>query len=92
MSNQVFIGTAEVLVAKEAIVCRKRGWMSRSEHQMLVSVDERTLFLGISSPQNEYQVLALFCQGTDSSIGKLFPAFALVRAGLVRTDRKGRVE
>ena len=59
---------------------------------MLVPVDERSLLLGIGAPKNEYQMLALFCQGADGGIGKLFPTLALVRACLVGTNRKGGIE
>ena len=50
MGSQVFVGSAEVLVAEESIVCGEWRRMSGGQYQMLVSVDECALFLSVCSP------------------------------------------
>ena len=50
MGSQVFVGSAEVLVAEESIVCGEWRRMSGGQYQMRVSVDECALFLSVCSP------------------------------------------
>ena len=50
MGSQVFVSSAEMLVAEESIVCGEWRRMSGGQYQMLVSVDECALFLSVCSP------------------------------------------
>ena len=85
MGCQIVIGTAEVLVAEEAVVGRQGRRMSRSQYQVAVAVDEGTFPLGVCSPKNEYQMLFFFSQYPYGCVGEGFPAMILVRTGLVGT-------
>ena len=54
MSNQVFIGTAEVLVTEEAMVGGEGRRMGGSQDEVLVPVDESALLLCVGSPKDEH--------------------------------------
>lgn len=66
--------------------------MCRTEYQMLVTVNEGTFLLCITSPKDEYQIFSFFGQDTDGSICKLFPTATLVRTGLVGAYCQGGVQ
>jgi len=59
---------------------------------MLVTVNEGTFLLCITSPKDEYQIFSFFGQDTDGSICKLFPTATLVRTGLVGAYCQGGVQ
>ena len=77
MGFQVFVCFTEMLIPKEAIVGREGRRMCRTEYQMLVTVNEGTFLLCITSPKDEYQIFSFFGQDTDGSICKLFPTATL---------------
>ena len=54
--NLVFVCFTEMLIPKEAIVGREGRRMCRTEYQMLVTVNEGTFLLCITSPKDEYQI------------------------------------
>ena len=92
MGFQVFVCFTEMLIPKEAIVGREGRRMCRTEYQMLVTVNEGTFLLCITSPKDEYQIFSFFGQDTDGSICKLFPTATLVRTGLVGAYCQGGVQ
>ena len=47
MLYQVFVGTAEMPVAEEAVVSRKRRGVDRCQYQVFVPVNESTFLLCI---------------------------------------------
>lgn len=75
---QELIGKAEMVVAEKSPVCRKRGWMCGSKHEVLALVDKLHLALRIASPQNECDVLFLIANDFDDSVGESFPPLSLV--------------
>ena len=92
MGFQVFVCFTEMLIPKEAIVGREGRGMCRTEYQMLVTVNEGTFLLCITSPKDEYQIFSFFGQDTDGSICKLFPTATLVWTGLVGAYCQGGVQ
>ena len=72
-----------MIAEPSAPVGRKRGGVYAFKHQVPVGIDKCAFALGIGSPQQEYQVFFLFCDLADNGIGESFPAFVLVRTGLV---------
>ena len=84
---------AELVIAEpSAPVGRKRGGVYAFKHQVPVGIDKCAFALGIGSPQQEYQVFFLFCDLADNGIGESFPAFVLVRTGLVGPYGKRCIE
>lgn len=66
--------------------------MRRFEQQVAAAVDEFAFAPGISSPKQKHQALPFFGQAMHHRIGKKFPAFVLMRAGLMGTNGEGGVE
>lgn len=65
------------------------GWF---EDQVTLAVYAFGFLLGETSPEDKDRVGAMGVDELDNGIGKLFPAFALVRAGLVGAYGEGGVE
>lgn len=57
--------------------------MGGLQNTMSSSVDELPFALGITAPQHEYEMLALFVEGLDGSVGQFLPSFPLMAAGAV---------
>ena len=66
--------------------------MCRSEHQMLVAVDECPFLLSICPPKDKYKVLTLLGKAAYDRIGKRLPPFSLVRTSLMRLYRERSIE
>lgn len=79
-------------IAEESVPCGQGGWMSGREYEVASGVDECSLLLGIGSPEDEDEVLALRCQESDDGVGKLFPPLPLVAACLPGSYGKRGVE
>ena len=78
MCCEVLVGLAEMMVAEESPVCREGGGVWRLQDQMAGAVDECPFALGVCSPKDEYDVLALFGQVVYDGVGKRFPSPVLV--------------
>ena len=81
-----------MIAEPSAPVGRKWGGVYAFKHQVPVGIDKCAFALGIGSPQQEYQVFFLFCDLADNGIGESFPAFVLVRTGLVGPYGKRCIE
>ncbi len=86
------VGFAEVVVAKEAVVCREGRGVSGLEDEVLLSVDKRSFAARIAAPEEKNEVGAGTVEIFDSGGGESFPAFAAVGAGAVSLYRKDSVE
>ena len=60
--------------------------MSRFENQVSAGINKGALSLGVVAPENKNEVLSRLGETMDNGISKEFPAFILMRAGLVRPD------
>ena len=89
---QVIVGKREMMVAEEAPVGRQRRRMGRREHEVARAVDERALALRIRAPQHVHYSVAVRGKGLYGGVGERFPAFALVRAGLMGAHGKRGIE
>ena len=58
---------------------------------MALAIDVGTFFAGVSTPENKDEAGLLLTEDVDYGISKLFPAFVLMRAGLVSSDSEGGV-
>ena len=56
------------------------------EYQMSFSIDKLSFALSIRTPQHEHEVVAVFVERFDSSIGQFLPPFALVTTCVVCFD------
>ena len=92
MLLQVGIGLREVVIAKEAAMCREWRRMWRGEHQMLHPVDHCALFNGIGAPQDKHHMLTMSRESRYGSIGELFPAMPLMRTRTVRLNSERSIE
>lgn len=73
-------------------MCGKWRGMHAAQNQVALAVDQLALLLRMTSPQQEYQALALAIQRVDRGIGETFPALALMRGGLSRFDGEHGIE
>ena len=71
---------------------RQRRGVRRLQNQMPVAVDKFAFALRIRSPQDKNQVVALFGQFVNDSVGKSFPPFALMRGRPMGLDCEGGVQ
>lgn len=78
MGHQVAVSLAEVMVPEEAAVCREGRRVDRLKDEVAGGVDEFPFLLGIASPEHKNQVVALFGQEVDDTVGEGFPSFVLV--------------
>ena len=92
MCPEVVVGQAEVMVAEETVVCRQRRGMCRGQYQVTGAVNESSLFLSVCTPEDEHKVFPFVVEGTDCSVGKFFPATALVGAGCMSAYCQGGIE
>lgn len=66
--------------------------MYRLQHEMARSIDERCLAAGISSPQDEDEIVAMGIECLYGGIGKLLPPVALMTCGLVCPHGEGGIQ
>ena len=66
--------------------------MRRLEYAVPTGVDQPSLGLGITAPEQENQPFPAPVQFIDHPVGKAFPALALVRAGHARLHGQHRVQ
>ena len=92
MLDEVVVGKAEMVVAKETVVGAERRGVGGAEHAVTRGVDDGTLLLRIGSPEDEYEVVALLAEDADDSIGEHLPAAALMRTRIVGLHGERGVE
>src|SRR5262245_57155485 len=92
MFGKIGVGTAERLRTEKTVRGGKRRGMCGFDDLMLLPVDEIPLRFCIVAPQYKDEVLFFVGKRADDRIGKLLPAFALVRARGAGSHRKGRVQ
>lgn len=66
--------------------------MCRGQYQVTGAVNESSLFLSVCTPEDEHKVFPFVVEGTDCSVGKFFPATALVGAGCMGAYSQGGIE
>ena len=66
--------------------------MRTRDHGMMRLGDQLPLLLGFTSPQDEDDTCFLCGNQFDHAISESLPAASLMRVGLMRPDRKNRVE
>ena len=81
-----------MLASEKAPVCRQRGRMGSRQYTMPSTVDKSPFFLSIRPPQHKHDMLPFIIQSPDHGIRKLFPAFSLMRTGLMGTYRQCGIE
>ena len=91
VADEVLVGLGEMSASIETSIDGKWAGMGGGEHEVLTSVDKRTFALRITAPKHEDKVFALLAQGSDSSIGELFPAFVLVASSSMCFHREGGI-
>ena len=79
-------------IPEEAPVGREWRGMGRFQHQVTACIDHLPFLLGKRSPQQIDNVRTLLRQTTDNGIREGLPTPLLVRTGLMRPDRLGRIE
>ena len=92
MGDEVFVGLAEMMVAKEAVVGREGRGVGRLEYEMAVGVDEVGFLLGVAAPKEEDDVGAVLADETYDGIGELLPAVTSMGVGLALTYGECGVE
>lgn len=90
--HKVFVGEGEMAITEESVPCGQGGWMSGREYEVASGVDECSFLLGIGSPEDEDEVLALRSQEANDCVGKLFPPLPLVTPCLPGSYGKRGVE
>src|SRR5712692_5938515 len=78
--------------ASEKLSDRQGRRVCAGNHGMVRLRDQRSLLLGLTSPQHEDHPRLLRSNQLDNTIGKSLPAASLMRIGLVRPDREDRVD
>lgn len=58
---------------------------------MFLTIDEDTLLLGVGTPEKKNKVFALVRKSFYNRVGEAFPAFILMRSGLIGADSEGGV-
>src|SRR5476649_2682596 len=89
---QKLVGPAEVSATEEAAISGQRRRMHRRQHQMLRSINELLLALGMRAPQHEHQMRLMFADHFNDPIGEKLPALVLVRIGVRALDGHGGVD
>ena len=92
MGFQILISFGKRAAAKKAVVGGERRRIGGFNDQMFGRINEGAFSLGVVAPKNEDQVFFFFGQPMDDSVGKKFPAFVLVRTGLMGADGQGGVK
>lgn len=91
--SEIFVAAREMVVAEpSATVGRQRRGVYRLQYQVARRVDERSLAPGISSPEDEHQILSLCAESLYRRIGELLPSLALMARRLVCPHRQCGVE
>ena len=92
MFDQILIGLRKWPAAKKPGVSRKRRRMGSLENQVSGSINKRSFFLGIVTPEDEDQVIFLAGQLMNDGVSESFPAFVLVRTGLASSNCECGIE
>ena len=74
MFYQITVRLREMMTTKETAAGRQRRWVHRFQYQMLERVNQGLLSNGVVAPKYEDKVFALLREGSDGSIGELFPS------------------
>ena len=74
MFLQISVRLGEMMAAKKSSAGGQGRRMHRLQYQVLERVYHGLFGNGVVAPKDEHQMLALFREGADSSVGELFPA------------------
>ena len=92
MLGKVAVGGGEMPATDETAVGTEGTGVRSGEDKMTLTVDILSFALGITAPKHKDQIITLFIERSDSSVGEFFPAFVLMAAGAVRLYGKGGIE
>ena len=85
-------GAGERPTAGEAPVSGERGWVDAAESRVFRRVDKRNFFLGVTSPEQEDDVVFPCADRRDHGVGEAFPAEFSVAPGGARVHGEDAVE
>ena len=80
------------MATEKPSACRQRRRVYRFQNQVLEGVNQGLFCDGVVAPEDEDEMLPLFREGADGSVGELFPTVARVRCRLSSTHRKRGVQ
>lgn len=92
MLAEELIRLREVTATEEAAICRERGRMRSLEDEVSRSVNERSFFLRMRSPQHEHYRVSRAVKPLDHFVSKALPANFTMRLGLTLFDGETSVE
>ncbi|MCU1303394.1 MAG: hypothetical protein JWQ87_3678 [Candidatus Sulfotelmatobacter sp.] len=91
-SAQCRVDLGKRLAPEESVVRAQRRRVGGFDDDVPGGVEQLFLFMGVAAPQDEDDVVGLFADYFDDLVRERFPAFSLVRVGLMCADGQHRIE
>lgn len=79
MLSEESICFTKMTTAEKTAMSREGRGMGGLEDDMFFCIDERFLFLSMTSPEEEYEEISFFWEGLYDDVSKYFPSFPSMR-------------